>query len=140
MPSPSRSPSLALGAAVFVLVAVAVLGHVGAAVVDVGDAVVVVVRVGAAVLVLEAVEVLRIVGALVDVVLDAVAVAVADRRLEDEAEEGALVGGLEAARVARAGAEHQVRVALDEDLDAADGLVAHLDAASASLAEREYVP
>ena len=59
MPSPSRSPSLALGAAVGVLIAVAVLGLVGAAVVDVGDAVVVVVRVGAAVLVLEAVEVLR---------------------------------------------------------------------------------
>ncbi len=96
MPSPSRSPSLALGAAVLVVVAVAVLGHVDAAVVDVGDAVVVVVRVGAAVLVLEAVEVLRVVRALVDVVLDAVAVAVADGRLEDEAEEAALVGGLEA--------------------------------------------
>jgi hypothetical protein len=62
----------ALGAAVLVLVAVAILRRVRAAIVDVEDAVVVVVRVGAAVLVLEAVEVLRLVGTLIFVVLVAV--------------------------------------------------------------------
>src|SRR4029079_15273183 len=76
-------------AAVGVLIAVLRLRIVGALVVDVEDAVLVVVGLGAAVLVLEVVEVLWIVRALVDVVLVAVAVAVADGRLEDEADERA---------------------------------------------------
>src|SRR4029077_16597075 len=78
-----------VGAAVLVLVPVLGLRVVRALVVDVEDAVLVVVRLRAAVLVLEVVEVLGIVGARVDVVLVAVAVAVADRGLEDEADEGA---------------------------------------------------
>src|ERR1019366_6660722 len=109
-----------LGAAVFVLVAVAVFRHVGAPVVDVEDPVVVVVGIGATVGVLEAVEVFGIVGALVDVVLDPVAVA--DRGLEDEPEEDALVRGLEAAGVPDAAAEHQVGVSLGEELDTPDRL------------------
>jgi hypothetical protein len=106
-----------LGAAVGVLVAVHVLGDVGALVLDVRDAVVVVVGLGAPVLVLEAVEIFLFVRALVEVVLDAVTVAIADGGLEDEAHEGAHVGRLEAARVPGAGAEHEVAVPLDEDLE-----------------------
>ena len=126
MPSLSLSGS---GQPSCVLEAVLVLGIVRALVALVGDAVLVVVRVGAAVLVLEAVAVLGLVGALVVRVEDAVAVAIAvagrrrgssdgrrrrlglglraDRGLEDEAEEDALVGGLEAGRVARAAAEQK---------------------------------
>ena len=118
---------LALGAAVLVLIAVAILGDVRAAIVDVENAVVVVVGIGTAVLVLEAVEVFRLVRALVDVVLVAVAVAIADRRLEDEAEHHAHVGGLEAgAEGATTAAEHQEAVLLDEELDAAEELHAEL--------------
>ena len=72
---------------------------------------------------LEAVEVLGLVGALVDVVLVTVAVAVTDGRLVDEADEAAEVGALEAGRVARASAEHEVAVSVDEELDAARHLV-----------------
>src|SRR6185295_6073437 len=78
-----------IGAAVLVLVTVLGLGLVRALVGVVEDAVLVVVGLGAAILVLEVVEVLRIVRALVDVVLVPVAVTVADRRLEDEADERA---------------------------------------------------
>src|SRR6185437_14771458 len=111
-----------VGAAVLILVAVLGLGIVRALVVDVGDAVLVVVGIGAAVGVLEVVEVLRVVGALVDVVLVAVAVAVADRRLEDEADEGArrrrpvAVGHLVAA------ADLEERVARQVQLHAGDRL------------------
>ena len=68
-----------VGAAVLVLVPVVVLGLVRALVVDVGDAVAVVVGIGAAVLVLEAVVVLGLVRALVDRVGDAVTVTIAVR-------------------------------------------------------------
>src|SRR5262249_15382465 len=114
---------VALGTSVFVLDAVLVLGNVGALVVDVGDAVAIVVGIGASVFVLEAVEVIGLVGALVDVVFDAVAVAVADVRLEHDADERAEIGvrpvvGDEAA----ASAERQERVAGEVQLDAADRL------------------
>src|SRR5207244_9448799 len=81
-----------VGAAVFILEAVLGLRLVGALVVDVWDAVLVVVGVGAAVLVLEVVAVFRLVGTLVDVVLGSVAVAVADGGLEDEADKRAHLG------------------------------------------------
>src|SRR6185312_10235592 len=110
-----------IGAAVLVLEAVLVLGIVRALVDDVGDAVAIVVRIGAAVLVLEVVEVLRIVRTLVDVVLDAVAVAVANRRLEDEADEDAEVGRAGHAAVERArqkaGAAADLEVRLGREVD-----------------------
>lgn len=59
-------------AAVVVLEAVGILGLVGAVIVEVGDAVVVVVRVGAAVVVFEGVGVLGLGGARVGGVGDAV--------------------------------------------------------------------
>ena len=111
-----------VGAAVLVLEAVLGLRLVRALVVDVGDAVAIVVRIGAAVLVLEAVEVLRIVRALVDVVLDAVAVAVADRRLEDEADEDAEVRASRSCRLRpmtrqEAGAAADLEVGLGRQVD-----------------------
>src|ERR1700722_4209093 len=118
-----------LGASILIVDTIAVLGNVGTVVVHIGDSVVVVVRIGAPVLVLEAVEVLRVVGTLVDVVLDPIAITVANGRLERKAQEHALVGGLEARRVTRAGTQNEVRIALDEDLDAAHCFVAHLRAA-----------
>jgi hypothetical protein len=87
MPSPSRSLHVAVGAAVVVLHAVAVFGHERALVVDVEDAVAVVVGLGAAVLVFEVVEVFGLERAAVYVVAVAVAVGVADAGLEDEADE-----------------------------------------------------
>ena len=75
MPSPSRV-ELVAGQPSSSSKPLPVLGLVRALVVDVEDAVAVVVRVGAAVLVLEAVEVLGLVRALVHVVGDAVAVVV----------------------------------------------------------------
>src|SRR5439155_20878283 len=103
---------VAFRAAVLVLIAVAVLGIVRPLVVDVGDAVAIVVGIGAAVLVLEAVEVLGVVGARVDVVLEAVAVAVADVRLEHDADERARLGARTfTRREAAAGAQRQERVA-----------------------------
>src|SRR5690606_33663199 len=115
-----------LWAAVLVLVAVEILGDVGAAIIDVEDAVVVVVRIGAPVLVLEPVEVLRLVGALVDVVLVAVAVPISDGWLEHEAEDQTQIGRFETRGPgAAAAAHHQIAVALDEQLDAADHLLAH---------------
>src|SRR5262249_33748283 len=63
-----------IGASIFILEAVLVLGLVGALVLRVGDAVVVVVQVGTAVGILEAVLVLGEVLALIHVVGDAVAV------------------------------------------------------------------
>ena len=89
MPSPSRSRSSESGQPSSSSKPFLVSGSFGHLSSLVEDAVVIVVGIGAAVLVLEVVEVFRLVGALVDVVLDAVAVAVADRRLEDEAEEDA---------------------------------------------------
>ena len=83
----------------------------------------VVVGLGAAVLVLEVVEVLGIVRALVDVVLVAVAVAVADRRLEDEADEQpAALGPTVVAQEAPAAAQLEERVAGQVQLDAGDRL------------------
>ena len=111
-----------VGAAVLVLVAVLGLGLVRALVGIVEDAVLVVVGLGAAVFVLEVVEVLRIVRALVDVVLVAVAVAVADRRLEDEADERARRRGAVAVRDLPAAADLEERVARQVQLDGADRL------------------
>src|SRR5262249_49298816 len=51
-----------------------------------------------------------------------------NRRFEDESEKEALVGGLEPLRGANTTAHHEVRVAFDEDLHAADDFVRHLDA------------
>ena len=96
---------------------------VRALVVDVGDAVLVVIGIGAAIGVLEAVEVFRIVRALVDVVLDAIAVAVADVRLEHDADEAAQIGICTLAVIeAGAAAERQERVAREVQLDAGDRL------------------
>ncbi len=110
---------VAFGAAVFVGVAVTVLGDQRALVVVVEDTVAIVVGVRTAVFVGEVVEVLGLVGALVDVVLVAVTIAVADARLEDEGGRRADVGGLEGVerREVSAAGEHQVAVALDEDLE-----------------------
>src|SRR5206468_3920382 len=65
-----------VGAAVLVLDAVEGLGLVRAAILRVGDPIVVVVRIGTAVLVFEAILVLRIVGALIEEVGDAVVIVV----------------------------------------------------------------
>src|SRR4051794_10011083 len=109
-------------AAVLILVAVLGLRIVRALVVDVEDAVLVVVGIGAAVGVLEVVEVLRIVRALVDVVLVAVPVAVTDRRLEDEADEGAGRPAAIAVGNFVAGACLEERIAGQIELDAGDRL------------------
>ena len=84
--------------------------------------------VGAAVFVLEAIVVLRIVGALVDVVLDAVAVAIAEVRLEHDADERARVRIAALSRDQTAtGAGREERVAREVELHARDltGEVTH---------------
>ena len=111
------------------MIAVHVFGLVHAAIIDVENAVVVVVGIRAAIFVLEAVTIFGIVRALVEVVLDAVAVAITDGRLENESEKSPEIRGFEAFRVARPRAQHEVRVALDEELDATDRFVRQLHAA-----------
>ena len=92
---------------------------------DVRDAVAIVVRLGTAVEVLEVVLVLGVVRALVEVVLDAVAVAVADVRLEHDADERAEVrvrAGFGLEHQATPCTEREERVAREVELDARDRL------------------
>src|SRR5262249_61401795 len=115
----------AVRTAVVVLVAVPGLGQVRAHIVDVRDAVAIVVRIGAAVLVLEAVEILGVVGALVDVVLDAITVPIADRGLVLEPDEKAPPGGGAGPWIAverNAPAQLEVGVFSQVELDPGQGL------------------
>src|SRR4029079_11080404 len=132
------------GAAVLGVGRLAILGIVGALVLQIGDAVLVVIEIGAAVVVLEAVEVLGLVGALVGgvgavvavvvvvgaavVILEAVLVLGAERALVAPVGDAVAVGVAHVGRVAqrdeqprlrRADAVDQSRAAADDDRDRA---------------------
>src|SRR5207247_1917694 len=91
----------AVGAAVLILESIGHFGGIGAAVAQVGNAVLIVVGIGTAVVVLEAVLVLRLRRALVDVVHQPVAIGVLDRAAvrSHAGDVGAAVVGIEEAVV-----------------------------------------
>ncbi len=108
---------------VLVGIAIPILGNHRTFIVHVEDAIAIVIRIGAAIFIPEVIEVLGFIGTLIDIVAEPIPIAIADRRLEDEADHAARIALQHAAdRNAATPRQHEVAVPLDEDLEAQHAL------------------